>query len=42
MAFERPWPAAAVAVDAFGRAQPAEPSGGRLRLQVSDTPLLVE
>jgi hypothetical protein len=43
VAFERPWPAAAAtAVDARGRAQPAEPAGGRLRLQVSGTPLLVE
>jgi hypothetical protein len=41
--FDWPWPAAgATAVDAFGRAQPAEPGDGRLRLQVSDTPLLVE
>ena len=41
VAFEWPWPAAeATVVDAFGRAQPAGPGGGRLRLQVSDTPLL--
>jgi hypothetical protein len=40
--FDRPWPASrAAAVDAFGQAQPAEVLDGRLRLQVSDTPLLV-
>ena len=40
--FDRPWPAiGAAAVDAFGQRQPAEVIDGRLRLQVSDTPLLV-
>jgi hypothetical protein len=43
VAFDWSWPAAeATAVDAFGRAQPAGAADGRLRLQVSDTPLLVE
>jgi hypothetical protein len=41
VAFDWPWPAAeATVVDAFGRAQPAEVGDGRLRLQVSGTPLL--
>jgi hypothetical protein len=40
--FDWPWPAPrATAVDAFGQPQPAEVAGGRLRLQVSDTPLFV-
>jgi hypothetical protein len=39
---DRPWPASqAAAVDAFGQAQPAEVVDGRLRLQVSSTPLFV-
>ena len=40
--FDWPWPAPrATAVDAFGQPQPAEVLDGRLRLQVSDTPLFV-
>jgi hypothetical protein len=40
--FDWPWPATRVAaVDAFGQPQPAELRDGRLRLQVSDTPVLV-
>jgi hypothetical protein len=40
--FDWPWPAPrAAAVDAFGQPQPAEVHHGRVRLQVSDTPLLV-
>ena len=39
---DRPWPAAgASVVDAFGHAQAAELRDGRLRLQVSVTPLFV-
>jgi hypothetical protein len=41
VAFDRPWPAAAAAVDAFGHAHPAEAGGGRLHLEVSATPLFV-
>jgi hypothetical protein len=40
--FDWPWPATgAAAVDALGQPQPAEVVDGRLRLRVSDTPLLV-
>jgi hypothetical protein len=40
--FDWPWPEPrAAAVDAFGQPRPAEVAGGRLRLQVSDTPLFV-
>ena len=40
--FDWPWPATrATAVDALGQPQPAEVVDGRVRLQVSDTPLLV-
>jgi hypothetical protein len=40
--FDWPWPATrAMAVDALGQPQPAEVVDGRVRLQVSDTPLLV-
>jgi hypothetical protein len=40
--FDWPWPEPrAAAVDAFGQPQPAEVAGGRLHLQVSDTPLFV-
>jgi hypothetical protein len=39
---DRPWSApTAVALDAFGAAHPAEVGDGRLRLEVSDTPLFV-
>ena len=38
-----PWPAATAAVtDAFGRSWTARPQDGRLRLPVTDTPLLIE
>jgi hypothetical protein len=39
--FDWPWPASRVAVDAFGQPQPAEVLDGRLRLQVTDTPLFI-
>jgi hypothetical protein len=40
--FDWPWPAQRVAVvDALGQAQPAEVVDGRVRLQVSLTPLFV-
>jgi hypothetical protein len=40
--FDWPWPEPrASAVDAFGQPHPAEVAGGRLRLQVSDTPVFV-
>jgi hypothetical protein len=42
VAFDWPWPSArAAAVDALGQAQPAQLHDGRVRLQVSSTPLLV-
>ena len=42
MAFDWPWPAArAAAVDALGQARPAEVAGGRMRVQVSITPLFI-
>ncbi|HWD46510.1 MAG TPA: hypothetical protein VHM23_22850 [Actinomycetota bacterium] len=40
--FDWPWPATrARAVDALGQRQPAEVAGGRVRLRVSDTPVLL-
>ena len=40
--FDWPWPAPrAAAVDAFGQPQPAQVLDGRLRLQVTDTPLFI-
>jgi hypothetical protein len=42
LAFDGAWPAArAIAVDALGQGQPAEVLDGRVRLQVSLTPVLV-
>jgi hypothetical protein len=42
VAFDWPWPAGhPVAVDAFGLTQPVELEEGRMRLQVSLTPLFV-
>jgi hypothetical protein len=42
VAFDWPWPAArAIAVDALGQAQPAQVLDGRVKLQVSLTPVFI-
>ena len=39
--FAWPWPAYAEVIDAFGQTEPVEVHDGRVRLQVSLTPLFV-